>query len=54
MQGSFTMGGKCADFNASKTVVILFSKSNIEKRYTKIKRLNTMDKIKIPFSKTVK
>ena len=41
-------------FNASKTVVILFSKSNIEKKKYEDKKLVKMDGIKIPFSETVK
>ena len=49
------MGTTCGlTFNASKTVVILFSKSNIEKKKYEDKKLVKMDGIKIPFSETVK
>ena len=48
-------GNTCGlTFNASKTVVILFSKSNIEKRKYEYKKLVKMDGIKIPFSESVK
>ena len=49
-------GKKCGlIFNASKTVVILLSKTNIEKKkYESKKKLAKMDGIKIPFSDSVK
>ena len=39
-------------FNASKTVVILFSKTNIEKKKYDKKKLIKMDGVQIPFSDT--
>ena len=49
------MGKKCGlTFNANKTVVLLFSKSNVLRKKYADKKLIKMDGQEIPFSESVK
>ena len=54
ISSSNIQGGVQSETETQQIVVILLSKSNIEKKKKKNKRLITMNKIKMPFSETVK
>ena len=55
MQRSLPVGKKCGlTFNASKTVVLLFTKSSVTRKKYEGKKLIKMDGQQIPFSDSVK